>query len=125
MAAVLSVVKQLRVLNLRHLDPDDLPPGVVRCDRATPWGNSLFRIGDPDPRRHPANPQRMTRDDVCDLFEEWFRSPAQEGYRRQVARALRGAEAVACWCTPARCHCDTYVRFMAEPGATREGCAST
>lgn len=61
---------------------------------------------------HPDTGQPMTRDDVCDLFEE-----------RQLpfmnVEPLRG-RALGCWCAPKRCHCDSIVKKLEETKEPKE-----
>lgn len=72
-------------------------PDFVYIGRGSVAGNP-FRIGD----KHPDTGQPMTRDDVCDLYEErtlpWLieRVP-------QYLSHIKG-KTLVCFCHPQRCH---------------------
>ena len=76
-----------------------LPPGVVRCDRGSDWGNPFVmrRAG-------------KDRDRVCDLFEQYAE------WRLTVEplwlEPLINAAGIACWCVPKRCHLHTIARLL-------------
>ena len=87
----------MAVVNLKH----DPPPGVVRIDRATRWGNP-YRIG-PDGDR-----ARVIERYRADL---WRRIRAGEIALADLA-ALDGRD-LACWCAPLPCHGDVLARAAA------------
>ncbi len=72
------------------------PAGSVYIGRGSPYGNK-FIIGQP----HPDTGEPMTRDDVCDLFEERI-LPGLD------VSALRGKDLI-CFCKPKRCHGDSIL----------------
>ena len=84
-----------RVLNTKT---DRIPPDAIYCGRPSPFGNP-FTIG-----------RDGTRDDVCDKYALWL--PTQPSLVALLPR-LRGHD-LACWCAPARCHCETLIR-LANP----------
>ncbi len=78
-----------------------LPPGVIRCDRGSDWGNPFLMN---------ARGKTRTRNEVCDLFElyaEW-RLTVEPSW----LDPLRGAAGLACWCVPKRCHVQMLVRLL-------------
>ena len=79
-------------------------PRFVYIGRGSKWGNP-WRIGSP----HPNQPQRkMTRDDVCELFENLQLPELLE----QVAE-LHG-KVLVCYCHPKRCHGHSLARAADE-----------
>ena len=93
-----------KILNLRHIPGDTSPRalkarGIVRVDRATPWGNPF-----------PVSRRYGNRDDVI------------ERYRRDLWRRIRSGELplddlaaiadtpLACWCHPKPCHAAVLAR---------------
>lgn len=72
------------------------PADAVYIGRGSPYGNK-FVIGEP----HPSTGDPMTRDDVCDLFEEHL-LPYMD------LSAIRGKDLV-CFCKPKRCHGDSLL----------------
>ncbi len=96
-----------KILNLRHIPGDTGPEallerGIVRVDRATPWGN-----------RFPISRRYGNRDDVI------------ERYRRDLWRRIRSGDLpleklaaiahkpLACHCAPLRCHAEVLARAAA------------
>lgn len=53
------------------------------------------------------------RDEVCDKFEEWIKKPEQRALVERAKRELRGFN-LLCWCWPARCHAETWMRIVNE-----------
>lgn len=114
------------VYNLRL--PASLPAGVVRVDRATPWGNP-FRIGmDPldaarlleaEVRRHPHGTVRieivftgrLDRATAVACHRAWLRCSPER--LRAARRELRGKD-LACWCAPLACHADALLEAANE-----------
>ncbi len=80
----------------------DLPPDVVRIDRATRWGNP-FVIG----QRWFSGP--MTRAEAIEayglrLVDRLIAEPA-------FLEPLRGKR-LACWCAPTPCHGDVILEIL-------------
>ena len=72
------------------------PGDAVYIGRGSPWGNKHV-IGEP----HPDTGVPMTRDDVCDLFE-------QKVLPYLDVSGLAGKDLV-CFCKPKRCHGDSLL----------------
>lgn len=68
---------------------------IVFCGRGSIYGNP-FKIGD------IWKGEPMTRDTVCDRFE-------QEILPKLDVRELKGKH-LLCYCAPQRCHCDAILR---------------
>lgn len=53
------------------------------------------------------------RNKCCDLFEQHlFNGKSDEAEKlRQLVLSLPSDAVLACWCKPARCHCDSIVKF--------------
>lgn len=83
-----------RVLNLHHTK-GKIPPGAVKIDRSTKWGNP-FKIG-PDGNRAT----------VIRKYKEWIGT--QHELLDQLEE-LRGKD-LACWCHPNPCHGHFLVRI--------------
>lgn len=75
--------------------PSGVPPGAVRVDRPSPWGNYASRVV----------PGVVSRDEAVDLHLLWLVEPEQSEFRERVRRELGGRD-LACWCAPRRCHAD-------------------
>ena len=92
-----------KILNLRHIPGDTSPEallerGIVRVDRATPWGNR-YVVG-----RHGM------RDHVIELYRRdlWRRIRSGELPLDELA-AIAGLP-LACWCHPKPCHATVLAR---------------
>ena len=72
------------------------PSDAVYIGRGSPYGNP-FVVGHP----HPETRKPMTRDDVCDLFEQRV-LPSLD------VSKLAGKDLV-CFCKPKRCHGDSLL----------------
>lgn len=72
------------------------PPGSLRVDRGTDWGNPFIMKTKKD------------RDYVCDLYEQYaiWRLKVEPFW----LAALRDHD-LACWCAPKRCHAETLLRL--------------
>ena len=97
-----------KILNLRHI-PGDISVaalqsrGIVRVDRATPWGNPW-----------PVGPKYGSREEVVERYRRhlWQRIRAGEVPLEGLA-ALSG-KPLACWCWPRRpCHAEVLARAAA------------
>ena len=73
------------------------PTDAVYIGRGSPYGNP-FVIGEP----HPETGLPMTRDDVCELFEQHV-LPSLD------LAGIVGKDLV-CFCKPKRCHGDSLLR---------------
>lgn len=80
------------------------PLDAVYIGRGSPYGN-LFIIGAP----HPDTGEPMTRDDVCNLYEERI-LPSLD------LMPLIGKDLV-CFCKPKRCHGDSILKAIEELNA--------
>ena len=104
-----------KILNLRHIPGDTSPQallarGLVRVDRATPWGNPF-----------PISKRYGNRRDVV------------ERYRRDLWRRIRSGELpleklasiahmpLCCWCHPKRCHAEVLARAAAWAARQLDG----
>jgi hypothetical protein len=95
-----KVYKRLPKIYNRHFG--DAPLSARYCGRGTKWGNP-FVIGG----WWPLKQRRMTRDDVCDRFEN-------EILPKLDVSELKGVD-LECNCVPLRCHCEPIIR-KANPG---------
>ena len=93
-----------KVLNLRHIPGDTSPAalrerGIVRVDRATPWGNPF-----------PISRRYGNRDDVIERYRRdlWRRIRSGELPLEELA-AIAG-KPLACWCHPKPCHATVLAR---------------
>lgn len=73
------------------------PANAVYIGRGSPYGN-LFIIGAP----HPETGLPMTRNDVCNLFEQRI-LPSLD------VSDLKGKD-LLCYCKPKRCHGDSLLQ---------------
>ncbi len=73
------------------------PPDAIYIGRGSPYGNN-FIIGQP----HPYTDKPMTRDDVCDLYEQYTLPHIDTS-------KLTGKDLV-CYCKPKRCHGDSLLK---------------
>lgn len=109
------VGRRPRVVNLRRTG-GRVPPGAVRVDRRTVWGNP-FRIGDPDPETG----RPMGREDALRRFREalpkWLEERGPDGRPLRDLSELRGKD-LACWCAPLPCHADILLELA---NGTRDG----
>lgn len=73
-------------------------PNSKLVDRTTPYGNpfAISAIND--------------RDQACNLFDEWIKKPEQRALVERAKKELRGFN-LLCWCWPARCHAETWIRI--------------
>lgn len=83
-----------KVHNKHH---NTAPKNAIYIGRGSPYGNP-FIIGEP----HPDTGQPMTRDDVCDLYEERILPNLD-------LAPLKGRDLV-CFCKPKRCHGDSLLK---------------
>lgn len=86
-----------RVLNLHHTK-GVVPPGAIRVDRRTKFGNRFIKGKHGD------------RKTVIRLH---CASLPETGLLEQVDE-LRGAD-LCCWCDPLPCHAHTYLRIANRP----------
>lgn len=85
-----------------HMYEPTVGKQAVRIDRKTAYGNE-FKIGKP----HPDTGLPMTRDDVCNLFEE-RQLPSMDVSKLEGKHLL-------CWCKPdQRCHGDSIIRKIEQ-----------
>lgn len=82
-----------RVINMRL---EGLPPGAVRCDRATKFGN---------PHRVDASCPRLV---AIARYKDDLNAGRLKVSVDDVKRELRGKD-LACWCAPLPCHCDVLI----------------
>ena len=97
-----------KILNLRHIPGDIsaealLSRGIVRVDRATPWGNPW-----------PVGSKYGSRHEVVERYRRhlWQRIRTGDIPLQELA-ALSG-KPLACWCWPRRpCHAEVLARAAA------------
>ena len=77
----------------------DLPPDVVRIDRATRWGNP-YRIG-----AYPA----FDRGEVIVAYRAWLARQLVDD--PAFLEPLRGKR-LGCWCAPEPCHGDVIAELI-------------
>ncbi len=94
----------IEIMNLRKTKPSK--PYDVRIDRSSPLGN-------PFPMKSEAD-----RDDVCDVYEEWFYFTTHTKTFNDARNDLRyayyehGKLRLFCWCAPLRCHGETIKAWL-------------
>jgi hypothetical protein len=94
----LEPTHQPRVLNKYKMKPGETG---VYCGRGSPWGN-------PVPIEEAKD---ISRNDVCDWFNEYL--DQRPFIVEQAKVALRGKNLI-CFCAPARCHCDEWLKIVNE-----------
>jgi hypothetical protein len=109
-AQPVATVTDLRAWSLRRGAPKP-PPGAVRVDRKTPYGNP-FQMDTPGCVRDG------TRDEVIQKFRDWISSedPKAVALLAQARRELRGKH-LLCWCAPEACHADVWIELVNGPEA--------
>jgi hypothetical protein len=82
-----------------------MPPGAVRVDRCTQWGNP-FRTSDDMPAAV-----------AVARYREWLADPfGGAAISKRATRLLRGKD-LACWCRPgAPCHADVLLEVANVAG---------
>ena len=110
----------VQIINLRTKQPYDF-----RCDRQSPVGNPYFMHNEGE------------RDLVCEKYFKLFDQIMHDGsladnakargmwatvkqFRDYIHRieqhyAAHGTVALACWCSPKRCHCETIRDWLINP----------
>lgn len=97
-----AVIGPARV-QLRRTKGWKLPPGAVKVDRSTKWGNPYVGDG-------PHDRDRMTK-----LFAEYCARPEQAAFVEEVRTELRG-KVLACWCPlDGPCHADVLLDLANTP----------
>lgn len=91
--------------NVHNKYHNTAPSDAVYIGRGSPYGNK-FVIGQP----HPHTGKPMTRDDVCDLFEQLILPHLD-------VSPLIGKDLI-CFCKPQRCHGDCLLAKAAALSAT-------
>lgn len=79
----------------------------IRADRLSPFGNPYIMYHD------------AMRDIVCDNYHRYFHNRIRNDstFKRLigiVATHLKDGKKLACWCKPARCHCDTIIEYLID-----------
>lgn len=97
----------MNVVNLRDFRGKPLPAGTVRIDRKTRWGNP-FVIGASDPCL--PRPFPMRREHVLSHYDWWLTDRLASD--PTFLDALRGSDALACWCAPEACHGDIIADYL-------------
>ena len=97
-----------KILNLRHI-PGDISEaalqsrGIVRVDRATPWGNPW-----------PVGPKYGSREEVVERYRRHLWQRIRAGDVPLEALAALSGKPLACWCWPRRpCHAEVLARAAA------------
>lgn len=75
------------------------PESAVYIGRGSPWGNP-YVIG-----------KHGTRDEVCDLFEKYFKERYESGNLDFKALAELYGKPLECFCVPMRCHGETIMKY--------------
>ncbi len=83
-------------------------PNAVYCGRPSPLGNPFPMSNESD------------RDRVCNQYQQWFNRKIESkdgAVLKELRRiwsigAKEGSVALACYCAPKRCHCDTIKGFL-------------
>ncbi len=94
-----------KILNLRHIPGDIsaaalLAQGIVRVDRATPWGNPF-----------PISPKYGDRAEVVKRYRRHLWQRIRAGDIPLEALAALSGKPLACWCWPRRpCHAEVLAR---------------
>lgn len=116
-------------IQLRRTRGWRLPPGTVKCDRSTRWGNPWrvtydpangWCVIDPDwlpqPRRYFCKSRESAHRFAVLRYRRWSRSPLSWPARH--APELRGRD-LACWCGPdLPCHVDVLLDLANGPERT-------
>jgi len=102
-------------IQLRRVKGWRMPPGGVKCDRATRWGN-LYKVG---AIVHPLGGGPAfpiaTAEQAVDEFSLGALHPiAGAAFRRKVRAELAGRD-LACWCKLCPAHADGKERGVACP----------
>ena len=80
---------------------DQIPADAVYIGRGSMWGNP-----------YPIGSQWGTRDDVCNLFESYFKAQYEAGNIAKEDLAALFGRPLVCFCAPARCHGETILRYV-------------
>ena len=83
-------------------------PDYEYIGRGSPWGNP-YVIGRP----HPVTKVPMTRDDVCDLYEEHTLPTLRPRVQELTGKIL------VCYCHPQRCHGQRVIHIKDAPAEWR------
>jgi hypothetical protein len=75
-----------------------VPPGTVRVDRTTQWGNRISFL-------NHATAKAEDYAIAVARYKAWAIKPEQAEWREEVKLALKGKD-LACWCKPNACHAD-------------------
>ena len=87
-----------------------VPPGAVRIDRRTKWGNPFAMRGPGDRGR------------VIAAYRNWMlRRIAAGGVSREMLRDEIAGRPLACWCAPLPCHGDVLAELAAAAAGPDEG----
>ena len=86
-----------KISTLYNKHHKDAPEGAIYIGRGSPYGNP-FVIG-----------THGTRDQVCDKYQKMF--DANYMLQSKVKAHLKGKHLV-CFCAPARCHGETFLKFL-------------
>ena len=98
---------KIRIVNLRRyeLNGNEI---LFKVDRSNKILGNKFIMGD-----------ESERDEVCDKYEEWFKSQCYNQHSIIHAELSKIIElnksndiALGCWCYPKRCHAETIKNFL-------------
>ena len=95
------VVAGCAILNLRDAQAMGAHPEMVRCDRATRWGNP-FRIG-----------RDGNREDVIRKHREQLWDQIRTGRITLEDLAGLAGKPLGCWCAPQACHAENIAKAAA------------
>ena len=79
---------------------DNIPSDAVYIGRGSKWGNP-----------YPIGPQWGDRNQVCNLFEGFFKSRYEAGEISKEELAALYGRPLVCFCAPARCHGETIMKY--------------
>ena len=89
-----------RIHNMRRTN-NQCPPGFIRVDRATKWGNPTELAFD--------TPEERAR--VITLYEDHMRNMISSNTSTAVELANLAGKTLACWCHPNNCHADIIAYY--------------
>lgn len=96
------MIASLRVPMLLNKHRDQIPANAVYIGRGSKWGNP-----------YPIGPKWGDRNNVCNLFEGYFKALYESGKVSKEELAALHGKPKWCFCAPARCHGETIERYAA------------
>lgn len=80
---------------------DNIPSDAVYIGRGSKWGNP-----------YPIGPLWGDRNQVCNLFESFFKAQYESGAISKEELASLYGRPLVCFCAPARCHGETILKYV-------------